>query len=699
MREILSRRAFFGVAPALWWGRLKPATPQPASPLLPAPQKLSLTGARIPFGDDWRIELGAGVTRQHIAVRTLQTAGNDYGIALGRGSKVLELGIRPESRVQGYRLQIQPDRIAISGNGDPGLLYGVSTLLQLLDSGRGNGLELPAGEIEDWPDLELRVIHWCEKEHQSRLETLKEYLDRAAYFKINAVGWHLESTFAYRKHPAISVPTAFTPDQIREIDQYARERYIELIPMVDFPAHMSYVLRHPEFAHLREVPDSSYMICPTNPASWELIFDMLGEVCDAFQGKYFLFSTDELFFDRYRGSKCGCAEKIRQVGPSGLFVEITNKASEFLMQRGKRVMFWGERPLEVKDIPKLPSSSIDAVEGWYSLERPGELETERKHGMQALMYFSTKGGEKQMFPDYLPFKHHDIFSRNHLSTMQEIIARGEARKSDNILGTFVAAWDDHGINLEIVWLGLVAGSCYGWNTEPSSGELLPRFTKLFYGAEAGSMREIYELMNDCALFWTFSWDRRKGISLPNLPDPATLDNHPYWNGQYSRITYVKDRSQAKQAVAHQSYVPTARSEGVFDDLGKEKELTQRLVRLLSERLTRVSRHKYNVEVMLAIAKAMDHNVNLFHSLGAIEDELSAAYRMKRSGRNKEAAALLAKAQAFAEGIVQERERVYADFVKTWKKSRFPSPQMDVLRRERNLGLEKWINDLGQVRIG
>jgi hypothetical protein len=441
------------------------------------------------------------------------------------------------------------------------------------------------------------------------------------------------------------------------------------------------------------------MICPTNPESWGLLLDMLGEVCYAFRGRYFLFSTDELFFDQYRGTTCGCVKRIKEVGPSGLFVDISLRAADFLMKRGKQVMFWGERPLEVKDIPKLPSSMIDAAAGWYSLERPGELETERKHGMKVLQYFSMKGGEKQLFPDYLPFRHHDIFSRNHLDSAWEILSFSATRKSDNVLGTFMAAWDDHGLNLEIVWLGLVAGSAYGWHAaDPPAGELLPRFARLFFGADPARTAEIFELMNDCALFWTYCWDRRKGIALPNLPDPETLDNRPFWRQQYSSIGYRKDVSQAKQAVAHQKYVPNPRSDGTFDDLGREKELTSRLVRLLSESTTAVLRHRYSLEVFLALARAMDHNVNLLVALGRAEDALSAAHRAAQTGLRQEAMSQMASAEKSVLEICAARDRLYKGLEDTWEKSRFASPQMDVFRRERALGLEKWAADLQRIRL-
>jgi|GEM_PF-2882386 len=671
--------------------------------LLPAPRKVEPGEGSIKFGADWEVELLSGLTEQHIAIRTLlRRLNKQFGINLslrkgGNGSSadLIQLEIHPGCTAQGqkealarqaYFLELKPHRILISGNDDSGLFYGVQTFLQLLGSKKE--LELPVCRIEDWPDLELRTIHWCEKEHQSRLNTLKEYLDRAAEYKINAVGWHLENTFAYQRHPVIGISTAFTREDIRELEHYANERFIELIPILDFPSHMSFLLKHPEFAHLRENPHSPYSICPSKEESWELLFDMLDELLEAFHGRYFHFSTDELF-NLGDSEECGCAEKVKQIGKSGMFVEIVMRASKYLEGHGKQVMFWGERPLKPEDIPKLPNTLIDAAAGAPTLDRPDELKIEREHGMRVLIYFSTKGGEKRIFPDYFPYRYHQVYSRDHLKTMYQRISFGEIREND-VLGTFIAAWDDHGHNHEVIWLGLIAGSAYGWNAgTPEPDEIMPRFARLFYGPEALQMEEIYRLMNECALFWTFSWEKRRFLDLPPLPDPNTLaapGSTPYQKGRYSDISYVKD-----------SHLTGTEGHGFFDSLVKEKQLNQRLLALLNENLNRVSRNKYNLEVMRSMATCWLHNTNLLQTLEQIEDNLSTAGDMQKNHRYAEAISSLLRAEKLAEDICKERERVYQQYVKVWEVNRFPEGEWIIIQRERNLNLEKWLYDLKGIR--
>jgi len=686
--------------------------------LLPEPQKITTGEGSFEFGSDWELNLSSNVREDDIAVRTfLDRLESKFAIDISikksvnsMSRKAVHFDIRSGSAAigekealarQGYIMELKPDKISICGNDNPGLFYGVQTLLQLLGSKAEH--KLPVCSIDDWPELELRIIHWCEKHHQNRMKTLKEYIDRAVEYKINAIGWQIEDKFAYERHPVIGAPGAFTKEQVREIDRYARERYIELIPLVDCPAHIAYVLKHREFAHLREDVNNNYMICPSKKESWDLLFDMFDEILEAFQGKYFHVSTDEAYF-LGDGVECGCAEKAKNGGKSRLFIDFMNNAAKYLEDRGKEVMFWGEWPLAVTDIPKLPHTLIDAVAGHEGLERKDELRTEREHGMRVLIYVSIHGSG--LFGDYI----------QRVNDVYKSISSGEVRKND-VLGTFVAAWDDSGPHDEVFWLGWVAGTSYAWNGgTPHPDELVPQFMRLFYGPEVMNMEEIYKLTYDGFRFWSTSWGsapstlvpiygysrgkypiprprRLQSIELPNLPDVNTLYNHPFWKDHYR---------------------------GNLDKLDEERKANNRLNILLKDNLNRVSSHKYNIEVMLSLAQLYRHNINLFETLAKIEETLSNAGGNHLDYEN--AVSCLNEAIKLAEDICKEREQIYQQLKEVWEVSRYPkgrtvngkkfvhilddtknhtadlTPDLSyIVMRERDLNLEKWIYDLKGIR--
>ena len=696
--------------------------------VIPEPQIIELKDGDFRFGSDWGLELVSGVTAEDIAVRTLlRKLKERFGIELrirksgdtGVG-KIIQLDIIPGSTAKGksegivkqaYILDLNPDKIIIHGNDRAGLFYGIQTFIQLLSSKKSDSLTLPICRIEDWPEFELREIHWDTKHHQDRLETLKGYLDRLAEYKINAVGWEIEDKFAYQRHPVIGAPGAFTKEQIQELVQYAKERYIEIIPLIQGPSHMAFVLKHPEHANLREDIKNNYMICPSKEESWRLIFDMYDEILEATEGgKYFHVATDEAYF-LGSGKDCRCAEKAKQVGRSGLFVDFMKKTSEYLHEWGREVMFWGESPLNIHDIPKLPNTLIDAVAG----SNEEEIRIEKEHGMRIIIYVSSQG-TRPFFPEYLPQDYPEAPSKGRLASLYNEISFGAARKG-LVLGTFIAAWDDSGLHNEVFWLGWVAGSAYGWHPGlPEPEELTAKFMGLFYGPEANNMLEVYRLMDNGAQFWRTTWGRIpstkkpiygssrgkfkiprprmvQSIDLPNLPDSNTLYNHSYWKDHYR---------------------------GIMENLDKEREANNRLIGLLNDNLKGVSRNKYNVEVMLSIAKYFRHNINLFETLAQIEDTLSVASRNYLD--YQQAMTSLNGAEKLVEDICKEREQSYQELVRIWEISRYPKGQtvggkkfvhiMDdtkdhfadrtpdlsyLVMRERGLNLEKWAEDLRKIR--
>ncbi len=161
--------------------------------VIPSPRTVQLQAGEVVLGGQWTLEdRKAGAN--HIAVRSLaRDLAEFHSLHLphGAGAKVIRLAVSPGTvatrsepgiDTQAYRLTIADDAIEVTGNGDPGLFYGVQTLVQLIKRDAADRLLLPKGVIEDWPRLQLRFLHWDTKHHQDRMETLKRCLDWAARF-------------------------------------------------------------------------------------------------------------------------------------------------------------------------------------------------------------------------------------------------------------------------------------------------------------------------------------------------------------------------------------------------------------------------------------------------------------------------------------------------------------------------------------
>ena len=94
---------------------------------------------------------------------------------------------------------------------------------------------------------------------------------------------------------------------------------MQLIPYLDGPAHDAFILKHPEYAKLREYPDNNYEFCVTNPETYQLFEGMFEDLLAANKGgNYFVLSTDEPYYVGLADNEqCHEAERAKQLGSVG----------------------------------------------------------------------------------------------------------------------------------------------------------------------------------------------------------------------------------------------------------------------------------------------------------------------------------------------------------------------------------------------
>ena len=248
--------------------------------------------------------------------------------------------------------------------------------MQLLKPEHGK-LWLPEGEIEDWPDLELRIMYWDDAHHLEHLDALKAALRQASFYKINGFAIKLEGHFQYQHAPAIVEPYALTPAELQELTDYGLKYHVELIPYLDGPSHDSFILKHPEYAKLREYPDNNYEFCVTNPETYRLFEGMFEDLLAANKGsRHFVLSTDEAYYVGLADNEqCREAERAKQLGSVGkVLAEFVTRTAGYLHDRGRTVLFWGEYPLKPDDIGALPNYLING-EVYGPRVRPSLSET------------------------------------------------------------------------------------------------------------------------------------------------------------------------------------------------------------------------------------------------------------------------------------------------------------------------------------
>jgi hypothetical protein len=571
---------------------------------------------------------------------------------------------------QAYHITLAPKSVSIEANAAPGLFYGVQTLVQLVRR-RNEGLWLPAGEITDWPDLQLRVIYWDDAHHLERLDVLKQAVRQAAFYKINGFAIKLEGHFQHKSAPAMVEPYALTPAELQDLTNYALRYHVQLIPYLDGPAHVSFILKHPEYAALRAFPESNYEFCVTNPGTYKLLFGMYDDLLEATKGsKYFILSTDEPYYvGMASNSQCEEAARAKELGSVGkLLAEFVTKTANYLHDHGRTVVFWGEYPLVPEDVASLPSHLVNGeVHG-------SEFDTAFKNrGIRQLVYTSTQG-EEPLFPGYyiLPSTrrlHPGNASQGRVAGMFNQISFTRARQYSDLLGTVVAGWADAGLHPETFWLGYAAGPAAAWHPDSASpAELMNAFYGSFYGPGARDMGRLYQLMSEQAQISDDTWE-----------DVASTSRPPIW-GNSDKI-FTPPRPAGDQSLPALP-VPSSGSLAIGYDWKQQNSRRleiaaagladhDELLDLLHSNLETVTDNRYNLEVYLSIAGLYRQSLEMIVDLGKISDQLNAAQAAASRGNDEDALAALDEALDRAEAIHRRRNGALADATDTWYKTWFP----------------------------
>jgi hexosaminidase len=594
-----------------------------AAGLLPIVKNFSFSGKNFAFRGDWKIEGAGGEQVQNSLREGLKSYLSSDQIALSQQADatirfILKPGsIAVESLVdtnkaaiaeQAYSLVIRDGSIVISANAAQGLYYGVQTFLQLVQAG-GRERVLPEGEITDWPDLSLRMIYWDDAHHLEKLDALKRIILQASQYKINAFAIKLEGHFQFKSAMPIVEPYALSAEQYRELSDYARAHFVELVPYLDAPAHVSFILKHPEYAGLRLYPNNNYELNVADTSTISLVKNMFDDLLEASPGgKYIMLSTDEAYYT-------GKAPKEKQAalaaGSNGkLLAGFVKIIADELNKKHRTVIFWGEYPLTPGDIKGLPSYLLN---GEYNDMSP----VFGQHGIRQLIYTSTQGAEP-VFPNYYSIYSKDTLmpdgndrSPGRVAGMMKDIHTAINEKKISVMGIIVAGWGDAGLHPETFWLGYATGTAMGWNLgKMRPDDLMHRFYLSFYGDTASDMEKIYRLLSTQAGFFEQSWDWQKA----DLRKPILGNSE----GIFPKPEKARDQFLPMLPIPSADNLSVS---GNWDSLNRNRMAllnnyrseNDELMRLLNGKIS-MGKQQYNLEVLHSIAALCKQNLDMLRDL-------------------------------------------------------------------------------------
>ena len=327
----------------------------------------------------------------------------EIGLDKGGNDADIKLLLDDSLVTEEYKLTVTANGITICGGGYGGVFNGVVTLMQLLsddvyDKGLTDRTEVVCCEISDSPRYEHRGFMldvcrtWMDK------EAVMSFIDLLAYHKINSLRLHLTDDEAWRieieSHPELAEVGGFrggdspiwprygkwnerwggyyTQDDMREIIAYAAVRNIEVIPEIDLPGHsLCMATMHPEIL-CDYTPkcaasfgyDTRSAFCASREENYELLADILGEVCELFPSEYIHIGGDEVEMSQWK--QCPRCQALMRDNNMTNTAELQryfmSRLADILAQHGKKPAVWNEA-IEGGELP------VDTrVYGWECIK-------------------------------------------------------------------------------------------------------------------------------------------------------------------------------------------------------------------------------------------------------------------------------------------------------------------------------------------
>jgi hexosaminidase len=382
---------------------------------------------------------------------------------------------------QGYLLYADKSGILIAGATEQGLFYGVQTLRQLLRS-EGKSLICPAVSIRDWPSMEWRGVH----DDISRgpiptLDYMKKQIRVLAAYKVNLFALYMEHVFDFKSQPLIAPKeAALTPEQIRELVEYAQRYYVTILPEQQTFGHLHHALKYEIYSELAETPHG-HVLTPTKEASYDFIRSLYSELVPLFPGPFLHIGADETFELGHGQTK----SRVEDVGLGKVYLEHLQKTFEILQPYHKELMFWGDIAVKYPELLSILPKQMIAVPWDYDAKPTFDplLKPYKDAGLRIVVAPGVNDWNV-IWPE-LEVAYVNI--RNFVRDGQKA----------NAIGMLNTTWDDDGESLfDMDWPALVFGAGAGWQRgESSIDDFKSSYDWAFYRCSDSTFRDAIANLN------------------------------------------------------------------------------------------------------------------------------------------------------------------------------------------------------------
>ena len=385
--------------------------------VIPYPNNVVMVKGYFELSSATKIIYGKGTEKLagYLKEQVTNLTGLSLGVQLYNGKKTLlnknniQLFLNDDASFkEGYTLKVSKTTIDLKAKEAVLLFNGIQTLLQLLPVKKSVGsISIPQLFIKDSARFSYRGMHLDVSRHFFPVAFIKKYIDLLAMHKYNTFHWHLTDDQGWRieikKYPLLTQIGScreqtlvgnygsnkydgtkycgfYTQEQVKEIVQYATDRFITVIPEIEMPGHAVAALTSYPFLGCTKGPYktmetwgiSEDVFCAGNDSTYTFVQDVLKEVMELFPSKLIHIGGDEC--PKVRWKTCPvCQQKIKKENLKDeheLQSYFVKRIEKFVNSKGKNIIGWDEI-LEGGLAPNATVMSWRGTEGGIAAARQG----------------------------------------------------------------------------------------------------------------------------------------------------------------------------------------------------------------------------------------------------------------------------------------------------------------------------------------
>lgn len=395
-----------------------------------------------------------------------------------------------------YELWIEENDIRIQAGGTAGAFYAVQTLRQIFEQD-----VVACAYIKDYPDFPYRgFYHDVTRGRVPTVDAIKKLIDRMSYYKLNSLQLYVEHVYEFEECKDLNAKTGYlTKEEILEIGKYCKQHFIEFIPSLSTFGHMYEILEQEQYQHLRVLKDfkkdrnfwksrmSHHTIDPLQPESIEIVKHLIDQYEPLFDSKYFNICCDETFdLKRY-------AEEGYDVGR--LYVDFVKQIINYVEQKGKKVMMWGDILLEHPEvINELPEDVCFL--NWDYGKNPSENKVE---------VFAKLDRKQIVCPGTSIWNRFCETVETEESNISLMAEYGYRHGAAGVLNTNWGDWG-HTCSMELSTYGMVLGAAKSWNVNMQIDDTFYQdVDTLIYGHQGAieCLKKLSQMQSLCSAYFMF----------------------------------------------------------------------------------------------------------------------------------------------------------------------------------------------------